>query len=483
MNPADRKAWRVEVMVDTKKKIKKSNYAEFLGNAAVYLESVQTSTRQARSELENGPTTVSVLKRDCLEAAADIIQNFGVKPAVLNMANAHFFGGGYLHGAGAQEENIFRRTGCYLNTGMGILSASPDKNVVNSSKYTSDFSDQVFGLHGHVPVFEGVCFKTEEADGYRIRDDVFPFFELRSAAQNLKSEYDVFDEALCETQIRAQFRSLAMIRAQAVVLSAFGCGAFHNPPDRVAAVYKRVIDEVIGRNECPNLKKIVFALINPNDARGDPGYTLTLFKEILNFPSALGRAPAARPASPLQPPSAARPASPLQPPSAARSASPAARARSASPAARARSASPAARPASPAARPASPAARSASPAARSASPAARPASPAETATGLPSMDGLKPGVYMLLQRGDWSKLKDDQERAYREALTRAGSPITIHGRDLGAKYTGKYKFTRDGDGNMYYSFAGRDALMLIKEIASNATKRRRMGGRRSRKNR
>ena len=342
------------------------------------------------------------------------------------MANAHFFGGGYLHGAGAQEENVFRRTGCYLNTGTGILSASADKNVVNSGKYTRDFSDQVFGLNGHVPVFEGVCFKTEEADGYRIRDDVFPFFELRSAAQNLKSEDDVFDEALCETQIRAQFRSLAMISAQAVVLSAFGCGAFHNPPDRVAAVYKRVIEDVIGRNECPNLKKIVFALINPNDAHGDPGYTLNLFKEVLNS-VALGRA-------------------------------------------------------SPAARPASPAARPASPAARPASPAARPASPVEM-TGLPSMEGLPSGVYMFLPQGHWSKLKSDQERAYREALTRAGSPITIHGSDLGDKYTGRYKFTRDGDGNIYYSFACRDTLMLIQENASNATKRRRVGGRRSRKNR
>ena len=406
-----RKQWRIDVMHDTQHRINKGNYAEFITRGVENLIDTAKHTRDARNNLKHGPMTVSVIQRDCLEAAADIIKTFGIKPAVLNMASAGAFGGGYLHGAGAQEENIFRRSGCYLNTGRGLLSSNPDEIVVKpDGTYKKEFSDEVRGLHKHVPVFEGVCIKTEEADGYQVRPnkEIFPFFELRSAAQNLsRSSSAPFDELLCERQIRAQFESLRLIDAEAVVLSAFGCGAFQNPPELVAAVYKRVIDDsVVAR--CPHLKKIVFALINPNHPTGDPGYTLVTFKETLTSAS-----------------------------SASSSAS-------------------------------------ASASATSSSSASASVEPAEDSDGLPSTDKLAPAVYMLLSDDSWSKLNEKQEHAYREALIMPGPHVIIEGR------SGKYKFTRDGDGNMYYSFARGDTLMRIKEIFSKKS-RRNVGGKRKRR--
>ncbi|KAJ3050366.1 hypothetical protein HK097_008672, partial [Rhizophlyctis rosea] len=52
---------------------------------------------------------VYVTEGDCLTVAQEL-KNNGLNPVVLNMANAEHPGGGWQWGAGAQEENMFRRS-------------------------------------------------------------------------------------------------------------------------------------------------------------------------------------------------------------------------------------------------------------------------------------------------------------------------------------------------------------------------------------
>ena len=58
-----------------------------------------------------GGTRIEVKNQDCLLAAADLYeQDPGGHIGVLNMANGHTPGGGWLRGCGAREEILHRRT-------------------------------------------------------------------------------------------------------------------------------------------------------------------------------------------------------------------------------------------------------------------------------------------------------------------------------------------------------------------------------------
>ncbi len=76
--------------------------------------------------------------------------------------------------------------------------------------------------------------------GYRwLRDDeLFPFYELRAAAVDLRGQPGGFDPAEARRRIAAQFDTLRQASVRYAVLGAFGCGAFCNPATEVARLYR-----------------------------------------------------------------------------------------------------------------------------------------------------------------------------------------------------------------------------------------------------
>ena len=88
----------------------------------------------------------------------------------------------------------------------------------------------------------------------QIATQVFPFFELRGAAQDLRNGSD-FNPSDARKRISAQLDTLRGQQIRHVVLGAFGCGAFRNPADRVAGIYR---EEIAARSE--DFSLIAFAI-------------------------------------------------------------------------------------------------------------------------------------------------------------------------------------------------------------------------------
>jgi len=191
-----------------------------------------------------GGCSVLVLPGDWGAVALEMSRRFGTTFAVLNMANAYGPGGGYMDGTAAQEENMFRRTDCHFSLDPAVMEAGRDLYVASHSALLNAADGRVM-LDTATP---RVCVRgpedMEQDDlGYAWLDDdeVFPFYELRAAAIDLR-DGSRFDAAETERRITAQLDTLAEVGVRHAVLSAFGCGAFRNPARRVAAAFRRAIE-------------------------------------------------------------------------------------------------------------------------------------------------------------------------------------------------------------------------------------------------
>jgi hypothetical protein len=186
---------------------------------------------------------VEVLPGDWGEVTRTLTAKYGEIFAVLNMANPYVPGGAYIEGAVAQEENMFRRTDCHFRIDDGDYDPIEDCYLPEKTRLLLAEDGLVY-LDAQRPrvCIRGPENRTSPDLGYQWLpdDEVFPFFELRAAAQDLRGG-GVFSEIEARRRIVAQFDTLRVKGVRHVVFGAFGCGAFRNPADRVAQIYRDAI--------------------------------------------------------------------------------------------------------------------------------------------------------------------------------------------------------------------------------------------------
>lgn len=203
----------------------------------------------------------------------------GMKTAVLNFASAVSPGGGVVGGSFAQEESICRCSTLYPCLKTDYLwhnYYTPHRNAFD--RRNTDDTIYTPGV---------IVFKQDEL--YPVIMDEKYWFNVNvitTAAPDLRwPKYpgergcvNLSDKELRELHIKRAKRILSIAAGEGnevVVLGAFGCGAFHNPPKVVAEAYKKVIDE----NFLYNFKVIEFAVYtNPF---GDDNGNLSVFSEVL----------------------------------------------------------------------------------------------------------------------------------------------------------------------------------------------------------
>lgn len=175
----------------------------------------------------------------------------GQKVAVLNFASATNPGGGVLHGSSAQEEALCRCSTlypCLLGNDLWqhYYQMHRDRNDVT-------YTDACI----YTP--EVLVLKTDTNAPERLpKEKIYPVDVITCAAPNLRPQPNNYMNPgrgnpvrLTHEQIRAlhlqrarKILSVAAIHgADVLILGAFGCGAFCNPPEVVAGAFRDVLPD------------------------------------------------------------------------------------------------------------------------------------------------------------------------------------------------------------------------------------------------
>jgi putative heme iron utilization protein len=256
---------------------------------AEYHEIAQNNSKiWSRSAKKNTERKFPVICGDWGDTTLQLSRSHGRTFAVLNMANAYVAGGGYTEGMPAQEENMFRRTDCHF----GVDEKEFDQQT---DRYKPQITDLINAVNGEVLLDvkqPRVCIrgpenreKTDMGYAWLSREDIFEFYELRSAAVDLRGGLQ-FSIEECMKRINAQLDTLTRNGIRHAVLSAFGCGAFLNPPDTVSQCY---CDALKAREQ--DFDCVAFAIFYPG--YGDDNYTA--FKQVFERNGMEITLPAAQP--------------------------------------------------------------------------------------------------------------------------------------------------------------------------------------------
>ena len=242
----------VQVFEDTKQKCQSDvslRQAIAQANAAqrLILESDSETWKPPRRYMR--PAQVMVSRKRTLEAASAYV---GRKVSVLNFASATNPGGGVTRGSSAQEEAICRCSTLYFS----LIEQSMWKG------FYAPHRAQKNPLHNDDCIYTPgvVVIKTDTATPQALPpEDWYTVNVLTCAAPNLRERpsnpMNDGDGArgvhigkqelrqLHEKRIRRVLSIAAAEGNEVMILGAFGCGAFHNPPEVVAEAMRTVVRE------------------------------------------------------------------------------------------------------------------------------------------------------------------------------------------------------------------------------------------------
>jgi uncharacterized protein (TIGR02452 family) len=252
----DRRTKNAEIFRDTERR-----YKSDFELITMVQESTQKQvfiSKKSEVNITSQPKTdkakVVVSGKRSLEAAEAYAKQ-GKKVCVLNFASATTPGGGVVNGSSAQEECICRCTTlypCLKNDGLWTSFYAPHRKAAN-------------------PLYNNDCIYTPDVCVFKSdtnfpeplpRDEWWKVNILTCAAPNLRERpsnpmnphagYKPAKvtpaelETLLASRIRRIFEVAVENENEVLILGAFGCGAFRNPPEIVAKVFYDVMQDFLG---------------------------------------------------------------------------------------------------------------------------------------------------------------------------------------------------------------------------------------------
>merc|ERR1712008_406600 len=199
-----------------------------------------------------------VTPEDSLDAAHRLLgehESLLQPPLVLNMANAHYAGGGFLKDSTGQEEELCRRSDLFPR----LVEAH------NAGGYSMPELGCI--VAPTVRVLRKRC--TSIDDSKKITYEILPHaFKVAVITASAPCNPDVSnDEAHASYKAAMRRRVDALLSVaehldySVLVLGAWGCGAFRNPPQQVA----RIFHEALANRFASSFQHVVFAVYDRPD--------------------------------------------------------------------------------------------------------------------------------------------------------------------------------------------------------------------------
>lgn len=188
------------------------------------------------------PARITVSRKRSFEAA---LEHPPYQTCVLNFASATNPGGGVTKGSSAQEECLCRCSTLYANLSVPKLWKPfyEAHRKQNNPLYNDDCI--------YTP--DVVVFKSDTANPELLNtEDWWVGNVITCAAPNLRPDRDgrvrvrIGDRDLYQLHVKRMRRILniaALMGNENMILGAYGCGAFQNPPEVVARAMKQVVEE------------------------------------------------------------------------------------------------------------------------------------------------------------------------------------------------------------------------------------------------
>lgn len=218
------------------------------------------------SAVQSEPPMTGVANIGCLELGREL-QLKGYNPVILNLADAYVACGYYEKGSNAQEESLCRQSTLSQSLYQYYDKVKAERSGVGfkGKKYPMDIR---FGAvySPHVTVF-----RKGARDGFALMDEPYETAIISCAALDFNEKHGKNREfrtsdggftnegrEIMFSKIRTIYGAALLAGHDALVLGAFGCGAFRLRPDLVAELFREVLFEPAFKNR---FRAVTFAIL------------------------------------------------------------------------------------------------------------------------------------------------------------------------------------------------------------------------------
>ena len=202
-------------------------------------------------------TQTGCINADCVDVAQHLMEQ-GYNPAILNLASAKSPGGGYHEGYAAQEESLCHSSN--LSLSLYQYGNPKFKHIRECGAPIKTPGYPLDRDFGGIYTPDVTFFRHGRSKFFAMRDTAFSCDVMTVAALsfNGRTEFSGVEEItfraadggftpegeeIMRNKIRTIFRMGVEHGKDALVLGAFGCGAYRLPADAVAALFRQVMNE------------------------------------------------------------------------------------------------------------------------------------------------------------------------------------------------------------------------------------------------